>query len=71
MGITPDDINYWFPEIEPRHVESEETVRIFHGAFYDMVEAKYGEEKARQLLGIPQRKARELQKLRNARVLWE
>jgi hypothetical protein len=71
VGPTRDSIDYWFPEIDPSHIETEETVQIFHGAFYNMVEAKYGEETARRLLGLTQQKARELHKWQCAEILWE
>jgi hypothetical protein len=41
-------------EINPKYTETEHAVRYFHSALYDRVLAKYGEDKARQLLRMPE-----------------
>ena len=64
----PDDA---YPDIDPQHVETEDAVRHFHYAFYEMVVAKYGGDKARQLLKMPQWTKTEIRQQRSAWLLFK
>jgi hypothetical protein len=65
------DLDVVYPDIDCKHIETEEAVRYFHSAFYEMVVAKYGEFKARQLLKMPPLKQTEINKHTHAGVLFD
>jgi hypothetical protein len=65
------DIELIYPNIDPKHIQSEDAVRQFHSVFYDMVEEKYGEYLARRLLQMPPHPKAWMNKRGNARLLFK
>ena len=65
------DMDVVLPNIDPKHIETEEAVRYFYAAFYEVVVAKYGEFKARQLLKMLPLKQTEINKRTHAKLIFD
>ena len=65
------DFSIVYPNIDPKHIETEEAVRFFHVAFSEMVVDKYGEYVARKLLDMPQLAKMEMKKRTHAELIFD